>query len=257
MYICENVQSHESKCTIPKKDQFQFSYILICYAILSPLFLQNCVLFCCNPQYKLVLLLEKYLFLCKYPRGYFVSKCQDTVKKILMIFKDNSNIQFIINYFNSWYKDGKDEYFISLFVHFKVMFLSGRAFWVFEQLQSYVSGRVKPTCSSLLRQTKTVQHSENGMMGLYNLHQPSARKQHYRFIFYKIYMFPHENISKQTGVFNQWILLIKINIHCPLSIFLYQKITVYIGGSAHFRSVCNFRFQRTTCASWILDRNSI
>lgn len=115
MYICENVQSHESKCTIPKKDQFQFSYILICYAILSPLFLQNCVLFCCNPQYKLVLLLEKYLFLCKYPRGYFVSKCQDTVKKILMIFRDNnSNIHFIINYFNSWYKDGKDEYFISL-----------------------------------------------------------------------------------------------------------------------------------------------
>lgn len=103
-----------------KKDQFLFSYILICYAILSPLFLQNCVLFCCNPQYKLVLLLEKYLFLCKYPRGYFVSKCQDTVKKILMIFKDNnSNIHFIINYFNSWYKDGKDEYFISLFFHFK------------------------------------------------------------------------------------------------------------------------------------------
>lgn len=65
-------------------------------------------------------------------------------------------------------------------------------------------------------------------------------------------MFPHENISKQTGVFNRWILLIKINIHCPLSIFLYQKITVYIGGSAHFRSVCNFRFQRTT-----FDRNSI
>lgn len=74
------------------------------------------VLFCCNPQYKLVLLLEKYLFLCKYPRGYFVSKCQDTVKKMFMIFKDNnSNIHFIINYFNSWYKDGKDEYFISLF----------------------------------------------------------------------------------------------------------------------------------------------
>ena len=36
-----------------------------------------------------------------------------------MIFKDNnSNIHFIINYFNSWYKDGKDEYFISLFVLF-------------------------------------------------------------------------------------------------------------------------------------------
>lgn len=32
-----------------------------------------------------------------------------------MIFKDNSNIHFIINDFNNWYKDGKDEYFISLF----------------------------------------------------------------------------------------------------------------------------------------------
>lgn len=44
---------------------------------------------------------------------------------------------------------------------------------------------------------------------------------------YKIYMFPYENISKQTGVFNRWILLLKINIHCTLSIFLYQKITVF------------------------------
>ena len=78
-------------------------------------------LFCCNPQYKLVLLLEKYLFLCKYPQGYFVSKCQDTVKKTAYDFKDNnSNIHFIINYFTSWYKDGKDEYFISLFVLFSL-----------------------------------------------------------------------------------------------------------------------------------------
>lgn len=45
-------------------------------------------LFCCNPQYKLVLLLEKYLFLCKYPRGYFVSKCQDTVKNCLWFLKE-------------------------------------------------------------------------------------------------------------------------------------------------------------------------
>lgn len=80
MYICENVESHESKCTIPKR-------ISSCFVIFRPamqFFLHyffRIVLFCCNPQYKLVLLLEKYLFLCKYPRGYFVSKCQDTVKK--------------------------------------------------------------------------------------------------------------------------------------------------------------------------------
>lgn len=76
----KNVQSHESKCTIPKKDQFPFSSVLICYAILSPWLLQSCVLFC-DPQYKLVLLLEKYLFLCKYPRGYFVRTpryCKET-----------------------------------------------------------------------------------------------------------------------------------------------------------------------------------
>lgn len=128
MYMYESVQSHESKCTIPKKDQFLFSSLLICYAILSPLFLQICVLFCCDPRYKLVLLLEKYLFLCKYPRGYFVSKCQDKKKLLLLIFKENnSNIHFIINDFINWYTDGKDEYFISLFC-FKLMFFSGRAF---------------------------------------------------------------------------------------------------------------------------------
>lgn len=116
MYICENVQQSWIKVHHTKKDQFHFSSILICYAILSPILLHNCVLFCFNPQYKLVLLLEKYLFLCKYPRGYFVSKCKDTVRKMRIIFKDNnSNIHFIRNYFNRWHTDGKDEYFISLF----------------------------------------------------------------------------------------------------------------------------------------------
>lgn len=66
------------------------------------------VLLCCNPQYKLVLLLEQYLFLCKYPTGYFVSKCQERLKKMLVIFKDNNrNIHFIIHYFNSWQKMAK------------------------------------------------------------------------------------------------------------------------------------------------------
>lgn len=50
-------------------------------------------------------------------------------------------------------------------------------------------------------------------------------------------------------IYRSRLVLIKINIHRPPSIFLYQKITVYICGSAHFRSVTS---QRTTCASWIL-----
>lgn len=82
MVICENVQSHESKCTIPKRIR---SSLVIFWSAMQffLLFLQNCVLLfqLQNPRYKLVLLLEKYLFLCKYPNGYFESKCQDTVKK--------------------------------------------------------------------------------------------------------------------------------------------------------------------------------
>lgn len=50
-------------------------------------------------------------------------------------------------------------------------------------------------------------------------------------------------------IYRSRLVLIKINIHRPPSIFLYQKITVYICGSAHFRSVIS---QRTTRASWIL-----
>lgn len=61
-----------------QKGSVPLSCILICYAILSPLSLQRIVLFCFNPPYKLVDSLEKYLFLHKYPRGYFMSKCQDT-----------------------------------------------------------------------------------------------------------------------------------------------------------------------------------
>lgn len=122
-------------------------------------FFRIVVLFCCDPQYKLVLLLEKYLFLCKYPRGYFVSKCQDTVKKPLLIFKDNnSNIHFIINYFNDWYKDGKDEYFISLYFFFPLQtnVLLRQSLFEYLSCFSHKYYFLQPTCSSLSRRTKTV-----------------------------------------------------------------------------------------------------
>lgn len=187
-----------------KKDQFLFSF-LICYAILSPLFLQNCVLFCCNPQYKLVLLLEKYLFLCKYPRGYFVSKCQDTVKNCLWFLKDNnSNIHFIINYFNNWYTDGKDEYFIIFLLQTNVLLRQSLlSIWA-ASVTSTISYRA--TCSSLLRRTKkALRERDDGIV------QPLSNHHHENnsidLFCYKIYMFPHENISKQTGVFSRWILL--------------------------------------------------
>lgn len=154
----KNVEKSWNKAHHTKKDQFLFSFILICHATSLSIISSELFLFCCNPQYKLVLLLEKYLFLCKYPRGYFVSKCQDTVQKLLMIFKDNNrNIHFIMIYFNNWYKDGKDEYFISLFffslqtnVPLRQSLLS---IWAASVTVSY---RAKPTCSSLLKWTKKV-----------------------------------------------------------------------------------------------------
>lgn len=32
-------------------------------------------------------------------------------------------------------------------------------------------------------------------------------------------MFPHENISEQAGVFNRWMLLIKVDIYVVLLVF--------------------------------------
>lgn len=41
-------------------------------------------------------------------------------------------------------------------------------------------------------------------------------------------MFPYENISKQTGVFNWWIITVKDQYALyTFTIFLYQKITVF------------------------------
>lgn len=97
--ICEKRGKVMKQSAPYQKVQFLFSFILICHATSLSIISSELFLFCCNPQYKLVLLLEKYLFLCKYPRGYFVSKCQDTVQKLLMIFKDNNNnrnIHFIM-----------------------------------------------------------------------------------------------------------------------------------------------------------------
>ncbi len=113
MYICENVQSHESKCTIPKRISSCLVIFWSAMQFFLHYFFRMVFYSVATHNISLFLLLEKYLFLCKYPRGYFVSKCRDTVKKLLMIFKDNnSNIHFIVNYFNDWYKD---EYFIGLF----------------------------------------------------------------------------------------------------------------------------------------------
>lgn len=158
MYICENVQSHESKCTIPKRISSCLVIFWSAMQFFLHYFFRMVFYSVATHNISLFLLLEKYLFLCKYPRGYFVSKCRDTVKKkLLMIFKDNnSNIHFIVNYFNDWYKD---EYFIGLFFFcFKLMFFSGRAFlsiWA-ASVTSTISYRAKPTCSSLLRRTKKV-----------------------------------------------------------------------------------------------------
>lgn len=58
-------------------------------------------------------------------------------------------------------------------------------------------------------------------------------------------MFPHENISKQTGVFSRWILLLKDRYTLSTQYFsVSENHCVYIGGSAHFRSVCNFIFHK-------------
>lgn len=122
-----------------------------------------------------------------------------------------------------------------VFFCFKLMFFSGRAFWVFELLRSQVHFLRELSLHAVLCRNgqRKFEHSENGMMGfvLYNPYQPSSpRKNNSIDLFcYKIYMFPHKKkLYKSRLVFsNRWILLLKINIHCPLSIFLYQKMTVF------------------------------
>lgn len=57
-----------------------------------------------------------------------------------------------------------------------------------------------------------------------------------------MYMFPWEYI-RAGWCFQPMDVANKdryIYIRCPLSIFLYQKMAVYVGGPAHFRSVSNF-----------------
>lgn len=154
-----NLSAPYQKGSVPR------SCILICYAILSPLSLQRIVLFCFSPPYKLVDALEKYLFLCKYPRGYFLSRYT------LIFTGNNSNVHFIINDFNSWWTDGKDEYLISLF--------SLQAS-VFPQAEPFrVCGRVS-TCSSLSRRSDTLRTGRWDHTA--PIVRPSAWKQQYRFI---------------------------------------------------------------------------
>lgn len=108
-----------------------------------------------------------------------------------------------------------------VFFCFKLMFFSGRAFRVFELLQSQVRFPTELSRHAVLcwDGRRRFEHSEDGMMGC------TAPNDHHRgnnsidLFCYKMCMFPRENISKQTGVFSRWILLLKINIHCPLIVF--------------------------------------
>lgn len=106
-------------CTIPKKRiSSSFSSLLICYAILSSLLLQNCVFILLQTNNISLFYCLKSIFSCVNIQEDIL--CQNAKiqlqRKFLWFLKDNnSNIHFIINDFNSWYSDGRDEYFISLF----------------------------------------------------------------------------------------------------------------------------------------------
>lgn len=130
-----------------------------------------------------------------------------------MIFKDNnSNIHFIINYFNSWYKDGKDEYFISLFVLISLqtnvlLRQSLLSIWAASVLFLTELSLHAVLCRDGQRR---FEHSENEMMGLYDPFIIHHRGNNSIDLFcYKIYMFPHENISEQDGVFQPMDIVIK------------------------------------------------
>lgn len=117
LYICE--KSWIKTCTIPKKRiSSRFSSLLICYAILSSLLLQNCVFILLQTNNISLFYRLKSIFSCVNIQEDIL--CQNAKiqlqRKFLWFLKyNNSNIHFIINDFNRWYSDGRDEYFISLF----------------------------------------------------------------------------------------------------------------------------------------------
>ena len=68
LYICENVQRRESKCTIPKRISSTFMYSdLLCnsFSVMSS-------------EASFIVWTHLISLLTRYPRGYFMSKCQDT-----------------------------------------------------------------------------------------------------------------------------------------------------------------------------------
>lgn len=67
MYICEKVVNQSA----PYQKRISSTSVIFWSAMQFSV-LVGIVFYRFNPQYKLVLLLEKYLFLCRDPRGYFV-----------------------------------------------------------------------------------------------------------------------------------------------------------------------------------------
>lgn len=180
-----------------KKDQFLFSSLWSAMQFFLHHFFRTVFYSVANPQYKLVLLLEKYLFLCKYPPEDIL--CQNATiqlkQKLLMICKDNnSNIHFIINDFNSWIKDGKDEYFIRLILLQTNVLLrqSLASIWAASVTRS-ISYRAKRLCLDGQR-TNSEKRGWWDCTTLRDHHHPNNSID---LFCYKIYMFPHENISNR------------------------------------------------------------
>lgn len=118
MWKCGKVINQNMHHTKKKRISSHFSSLLICYAILSSLLLQNCVFILLQTNNISLFYCLKSIFSCVNIQEDIL--CQNAKiqlqRKFLWFLKDNnSNIHFIINYFNRWYSDGRDEYFISLF----------------------------------------------------------------------------------------------------------------------------------------------
>lgn len=122
-------------------------------------------------------------------------------RKFLWFLKDNnSNIHFIINDFNRWYSDGRDEYFISLFSlqtssqaePFECRRRFGRTFCTDSPRgRSAESGEgasaLRDQDDGIVRPSSTISAKKNNRIDLF------CYKKY-------IYVFPRENISEQAGV---------------------------------------------------------
>lgn len=134
---------------------------------------------------------SKSIFSCVSIQEDILSNCQDT----RWFFKDNTEVHIMVNYFNSWWTDGKDEYFNSLSFLFFFFLLQAS---VFPQAEPFgVCGRVS-TCSSLLRwpdalRTGWWDHSP---------HHPSAWKDSIDLFCYKVCICSHMRIYRSRLVFS-------------------------------------------------------